>query len=307
MSLGNERVVEIWGLEKSFGSRKVVSGIDLHVERGECLGLLGPNGAGKTTTIRMLLGVLPPDGGQIRVLGFDVPRAARRMREKLGVVPQFDNLDPDFTVIENLVTYGSYFGLRKKELEPTLDRLLDLAQLKERADARIQSLSGGMKRRLTLARALINDPELLVLDEPTTGLDPQARQHIWELLRSLRDEGRSLILTTHYMEEAERLCDRVAIIDRGIVQACDSPRALIRKHLESSVVELHAVLDEEWITEASAKHGIRIEKGLGVVRLYGDDRELLVAIAEATGGEYLYRPANLEDVFLTLTGRGLRE
>lgn len=307
MTFVSERVVDIRGLEKSFGSRKVVSGIDLHVDRGECLGLLGPNGAGKTTTIRMLLGVLPPDRGEIRVLGYAVPQQARKMREKLGVVPQFDNLDPDFTVRENLVTYASYFGLGRKDIEPRIGRLLELAQLQDRADAPIHTLSGGMKRRLTLARALVNDPELLVLDEPTTGLDPQARQHIWELLRALRNQGRSLILTTHYMEEAERLCDRVAIIDKGIVQACDSPRALIRKHLESSVVELHGELDDGWITEASAKHGIRIERGLGVVRLYGDDRELLVAIAEAAGGEYLYRPANLEDVFLKLTGRDLRE
>lgn len=301
------RVMEIRGLCKRFGRREVVSNLDLHLERGECLGLLGPNGAGKTTTLRMMLGLIPPDAGEIRVLGFEVPAQARRMRERLGVVPQFDNLDPDFTVYENLVTYGSYFGLSSKLLAERIPRLLELAQLTDRAKSRIQTLSGGMKRRLTLARALINDPELLVLDEPTTGLDPQARQHIWERLRALRDEGRSLILTTHYMDEAERLCDRIAIIDRGTVQACDSPRRLIRAHLEAFVVELHDIPGESFLSRVSEAPGVRQERGLGVLRLYGDDREALLSIADSAEREYLYRPANLEDVFLKLTGRELRE
>lgn len=301
------RVVDVRGLRKRYGQRTVVDGIDLHLDRGECLGLLGPNGAGKTTTLRMMLGIIPPDGGDIRVLGFDVPREGSLMRARLGVVPQFDNLDPDFTVRENLVTYGSYFGLSSKLLDERIPRLLDFAQLTERKNAPIQTLSGGMKRRLTLARALINDPELLVLDEPTTGLDPQARQHIWERLRALRDEGRSLILTTHYMEEAERLCDRVAIIDRGRVQACDSPRALIRRYLEAFVVEVREIPGKDWLSTIGKESGIRIERGLGVVRLYGHDRELLLAIAEGAQAEYSYRPANLEDIFLKLTGRELRE
>lgn len=302
-----EYVVEIRGLEKSYGRRKVVRGIDLDLKRGECLGLLGPNGAGKTTTLRMILGILPPDAGSIRVLGYEVPEEGSRMRKKLGVVPQFDNLDPDFTVRENLLTYGSYFGLSRKIVDDRIKRLLEFAKLEDRASSSIQALSGGMKRRLTLARALINDPELLILDEPTTGLDPQARQHIWERLRALRDEGRSLILTTHYMDEAERLCDRIAIVDGGSIRACDSPRALIRQHLEAVVLELHDAPGSDWLKPVKRIPDIRVERGLGVIRLYGNDREPLLAIAEETGAEYLYRPANLEDVFLKLTGRELRE
>ncbi|HXH02578.1 MAG TPA: ATP-binding cassette domain-containing protein [Candidatus Competibacteraceae bacterium] len=302
-----QAVVEVSGLVKRYGERNVVDGVDLTIEPGECFGLLGPNGAGKTTTLRMLLGLTPPSGGQIRVLGHPIPAEARIMRTRVGVVPQFDNLDPDFTVRENLATYGSYFGLRGRELERRIEQLLEFAQLADRGDAPIQTLSGGMKRRLTLARALINRPELLVLDEPTTGLDPQARQHIWERLRRLLGDGRSLILTTHYMEEAERLCDRIAIIDHGRVQACDSPRGLIRTHIEPHVVELHGAVDPTWLAGAQSASGVRLERVGETVFLYGFEREPLLALADAAGTEYLYRPANLEDVFLKLTGRELRD
>src|SRR5690606_8221958 len=203
LSTPGQAAVVARGLEKRYGDALVVAGIDLEIYHGECFGLLGPNGAGKTTTLRMLMGLTPPTGGSIEVLGFPVPQRAREMRRRAGVVPQFDNLDPDFTVRENLVTYASYFGLKRRQLDGRIEQLLEYAQLSDRADAAIGALSGGMKRRLTLARALINDPALIVLDEPTTGLDPQARQHIWERLRRLLNQGRTLILTTHYMEEAE--------------------------------------------------------------------------------------------------------
>ena len=215
-------------LVKRFGAATVVDGIDLRVPRGGCFGLLGPNGAGKTTTLRMILGQSPPSGGELTVLGEAMPAAGRRVRARIGVVPQDDNLDPDFTVMENLRVYASYFPRPAREpLEPFLMSLLDFVALADRAQDRIQSLSGGMRRRLVIARALVNDPELLILDEPTTGLDPQIRHLIWARLRELGNHGTTVLLTTHYMEEAERLCDRLAIIDHGRILAEDSPRRLV--------------------------------------------------------------------------------
>ncbi len=293
------------GLSKRYGDRVVVDGVDLCVRAGECFGLLGPNGAGKTTTLRMLLGLTPPSAGSIEVLGLPVPARAREMRRRAGVVPQFDNLDPDFTVAENLATYASYFGLKGPGLKARIAELLEYAQLADRADAPIQALSGGMKRRLTLARALINDPALLVLDEPTTGLDPQARQHIWERLRRLLNQGRTLILTTHYMEEAERLCDRAAIMDHGRIVACDSPAALIRAHIEPHVIELRARDADTFLGRPHAFAGVRVEHVGETVLLYAHDRERLLAAAGAL--PFIQRPANLEDVFLKLTGRELRD
>lgn len=233
-----ETVVRAVGLTKLYGETPVVKGIDFSVYRGECVGLLGPNGAGKTTTLRLLLGTAHPSGGTLEVLGLPVPARAAEMRRRLGVVPQFDNLDPDFTVAENLQTYGSYFGLGRAALAERVPVLLEFAALTERAGAKISALSGGMKRRLTLARALINDPELLILDEPTTGLDPQARQLLWRRLRELLAAGKTLLLTTHYMEEAERLCDRIMVMDHGVILATGSPAELIRAHIEPQVVEL---------------------------------------------------------------------
>ena len=305
MSTPGQAAVVARGLEKRYGDALVVAGIDLEIYHGECFGLLGPNGAGKTTTLRMLMGLTPPTGGSIEVLGFPVPQRAREMRRRAGVVPQFDNLDPDFTVRENLVTYASYFGLKRRQLDGRIEQLLEYAQLSDRADAAIGALSGGMKRRLTLARALINDPALIVLDEPTTGLDPQARQHIWERLRRLLNQGRTLILTTHYMEEAERLCDRIAIMDGGRIVACDSPGNLIRNHIEPYVVELRAAAADAWLRLPHRLPGVRIEHVGETVLLYGSDRE---ALLQATAGhEFIQRPADLEDVFLKLTGRELRD
>lgn len=303
--------VEARGLGKSFGSHAVVDGVDLTVPRGECFGLLGPNGAGKTTTLRMILGLSPPDRGSLYVLGEPVPARARAARERIGVVPQLDNLDPDFTVRENLLTYGSYFRNLAHEgraaMEARVDRLLAFASLTGRADAAIPALSGGMKRRLTLARALINDPDLVVLDEPSTGLDPQARQHIWQRLRDLREDGRTLILTTHYMDEAERLCDRIGIVDGGRLVACDSPSKLIHEHLEPHVIELRGDAAGQWRSADRAPVDGRIREVGETVLLYGHNPETLLAPVRALGVAYLQRPANLEDVFLHLTGHDLRE
>lgn len=300
------------GLVRTYGNVNVVDGIDLSIPTGECFALLGPNGAGKTTTLRMLLGLTPPSAGRIEVLGEPIPERARAMRERAGIVPQFDNLDPDFSVRENLITYGAYYGARRQQVEARMNDLLAFAELTERADDPIQGLSGGMKRRLTLARALVNDPELIALDEPSTGLDPQARQHIWERLHTLRRQGRTLLLTTHYMEEAERLCDRAAIIDNGRIVACDSPRNLIAEHIEPHVVELRgdlalASVQTDWLRPLTDA-GLRVEPVGETVLIYGNEREPLLNTVEALiGSGYLYRPASLEDVFLRLTGRDLRD
>lgn len=296
------------GLSKSYGGANVVDGLDLTIERGECFGLLGPNGAGKTTTLRLMLGQTPPTGGAIQVFGQPIPAATRAMHQCTGIVPQTDNLDPDFTVAENLLTYGSYFGIPAREIRERLPELLSFAGLSERADASIESLSGGMRRRLTLARALINQPDLLVLDEPTTGLDPQARQYIWSRLHHLQAAGQTLLLTTHYMEEAERLCDRAAIIDDGRLVACDSPRGLIEHFIEPHVVELRGELANSW-RHTQPHLPTRREEDVGeTVLLYTSNRDNLLACLEARfGGGHIYRPANLEDVFLRLTGRELRD
>src|SRR5689334_355501 len=233
-------------IRKSYGGREVVSGVDLELARGECFGLLGPNGAGKTTTLRMLLGLTVPDSGEITLLDHPVPQAAREGRIRVGVVPQIDNLDPDFTVRENLVVYGRYFGIAKAAMEKRVPGLLEFANLEARADSRVQELSGGMKRRLVLARALVNDPELLFLDEPTTGLDPQARHLMWERLRVLLREGKTILLTTHFMDEAERLCDRLKIIDHGRSLAEGTPQALIAAHIEPEVVEVYGEGVDAW-------------------------------------------------------------
>jgi len=296
------------GLSKSYGGQRVVDGVDLVVHEGECFGLLGPNGAGKTTTLRMLLGLTPPDAGELRVLGEPIPARARHAREQIGVVPQFDSLDPDFTVRENLVTYASYFGLRGPRLAPRIAELLAFANLEGREEMAIAALSGGMKRRLTLARALINRPRLVVLDEPTTGLDPQARHYIWQRLRELRDGGTTLILTTHYMEEAERLCDRLVILDAGHILASDTPRALINAHIEPHVVEIIGTTGGDAPDpELSALPGVRLHRAGDLVLLYTAAPRLLLERLDAAGQRYLHRPANLEDVFLKLTGHELRD
>jgi lipooligosaccharide transport system ATP-binding protein len=295
------------GLRKSFGALEVVSGVDLAVAAGECFGLLGPNGAGKTTTLRLCLGLIRPDAGEIELLGEPVPRRAREARVRVGVVPQFDNLDPDFTVAENLLVYGRYFGLSPREVQARIAPLLEFAGLAGRGAAKINSLSGGMKRRLTLARALVNDPQLLFLDEPTTGLDPQARHLIWERMRRLTAEGKTLVLTTHHMEEAERLCQRLAIMDHGRIIAGGSPRALIAEHIEPQVVEVHGRGVEVW-TERAKSLAARVERVGDTVFCYAENLEPLLKSLEGQSElVYLHRPASLEDVFLKLTGRDLRD
>jgi lipooligosaccharide transport system ATP-binding protein len=299
--------LSVRGLRKRYGDQEVVCGVDLEVASGECFGLLGPNGAGKTTTLKLCLGLTDPDAGEVRLLDHQVPARAREARAQVGVVPQFDNLDPDFTVAENLVVYGRYFGLRAREIEARMPQLLEFSGLAGRADAKIQALSGGMKRRLTLARALVNEPRLLFMDEPTTGLDPQARHLIWERLRRLTQEGRTLVLTTHFMEEAERLCTRVAIMDRGRIIAEGSPRALIAGHIEPQVLEVHGPGIDAWADQARAL-AARIERIGETAFCYAANVEPLLAGLRAEPGlVYLHRPANLEDVFLKLTGRDLRD
>ncbi len=303
-----ERVIEVRGLRKIYGGQAVVDGIDLDVQRGECFGLLGPNGAGKSTTLRMLMGTTPPDSGDVRVLGSRIPADARRMRERVGVVPQKDNLDPDFTVFENLSVYASYFGLRGAESNAKLRELLSFVALEEKTAAAVPTLSGGMQRRLTLARALVNSPDLLVLDEPSTGLDPQARHVIWQRLRTLKSEGKTLILTTHYMDEAERLCDRMAIMDHGKILVVGSPKDLIQNLIEPHVLEVHGVDVAPWIEHVAQPQALRIEHVGETAFCYSrDDRALLAASADYPRLQFLSRRANLEDVFLKLTGRDLRD
>jgi lipooligosaccharide transport system ATP-binding protein len=295
------------GLRKSFGSLEVVCGVSLAVESGECFGLLGPNGAGKTTTLKLCLGLIEPDAGEMELLGEPVPQRAREARRRVGVVPQFDNLDPDFTAAENLLVYGRYFGMRSQDIAARVPELLDFAGLAGRGDAKINALSGGMKRRLTLARALVNDPQIVFMDEPTTGLDPQARHLIWERLRRLTQQGKTLVLTTHFMEEAERLCNRLAIMDQGKIIAEGSPRALIAEHIEPHVVEVHGGGFEAWMEQARSLCP-RVERAGDTVFCYTDQvAPILRNLAGKSDLAYLHRPASLEDVFLKLTGRDLRD
>jgi len=300
-------VIRAEGLRKRYADLTVVDGVDLTVAAGECFGLLGPNGAGKTTTLRILLGLTHPSEGMLRVLGHAVPEEARAMRARVGVVPQTDALDPDFTVRENLVTWASYFGL-ETGMDERIDRLMRFAALEGRARAPVTALSGGMRRRLTLARALINRPDLILLDEPTTGLDPQARQHIWQRLRHLRDDGVTLILTTHYMEEAERLCDRLAIIDHGRIVALGRPRDLVAAWIEPHVLELRGERAVDWGHAVGAALADRCEQVGDTLLLYAhDDDPLLGALQETEALDYHIRRGNLEDVFLRLTGHELRD
>jgi len=288
----------------------VVAGLSFRVERGRCFGLLGPNGAGKTTTLRLCLGLTAPDSGNINLNGCVIPAEAQRARTKVGVVPQFDNLDPDFTTSENLLVFGRYFGLADNEVRGRIPDLLDFAGLGGKADARIATLSGGMKRRLTLARALVNDPDIVFLDEPTTGLDPQARHLIWERLKQLKASGKTLILTTHFMDEAERLCDTLIIIDHGRKIAEGTPRALIAEHIEPQVVEVYDEAGGE-LTAFVATHcqlAERIETSGETAFFYCRDAHALLArLAGTPGLRYIHRASNLEDVFIKLTGRELRD
>jgi lipooligosaccharide transport system ATP-binding protein len=304
----NDVVLRVEKLRKSYGDNEVVRGLDFTIRRGECFGLLGPNGAGKTTTLRCCLGLIDPNGGTIELVGEPVPQAARAARIRVGVVPQMDNLDPDFTVTENLVIYGRYFDIPYATLSARIPKLLEFAGLAAKGDVGIRTLSGGMKRRLTLARALINDPELLILDEPTTGLDPQARHLIWDGLRQLLTQGKTILITTHFMDEAERLATRLAVIDHGRMIACDTPRALIRTHVEPEVIEVFGDEAKGWAEAHGRALATRMEVTGETAFCYADDPQpLLAALAHEPGLRYLHRPANLEDLFIKLTGRELRD
>ena len=303
-----EVVLRVAGLRKLYGKNEVVRGLSFDIRRGECFGLLGPNGAGKTTTLRCCLGLIEPDGGTIEMVGEPVPQAARRARIRVGVVPQQDNLDPDFTVTENLQVYGRYFGIDPATLAARIPALLEFAGLEKRGATGLRTLSGGMKRRLTLARALINDPELLILDEPTTGLDPQARHLIWDGLRQLLSQGKTILLTTHFMDEAERLASRLAVIDHGTLIASDTPRALIAAHVEPEVIEVYGDDARAWADAQGRPLSTRVELAGETAFCYAKDPQpLLAALAHAQGVRYLHRPANLEDLFIKLTGRELRD
>jgi lipooligosaccharide transport system ATP-binding protein len=301
-------VLSVSGLRKSYGNHEVVRGLDFAIRRGECFGLLGPNGAGKTTTLRCCLGLIDPNAGTITLVGEPVPKAAREARVRVGVVPQMDNIDPDFTVAENLIIYGRYFRMPDALINERIPRLLEFAGLGTKGDANIRTLSGGMKRRLTLARALVNDPELLILDEPTTGLDPQARHLIWSGLRQLLTQGKTILLTTHFMDEAERLCTRLAVIDHGRMIASDSPRALIATHVEPEVIEVYGDEARTWATTRGRQLADRLELAGETAFCYARDAAPLLAdLGHAPGVRYLHRPANLEDLFIKLTGRELRD
>ncbi len=303
-------ILRVTGLDKRYAGNDVVAGLSFGVEPGSCFGLLGPNGAGKTTTLRLCLGLTAPDRGEISLGGHSIPGDAQAARTRVGVVPQFDNLDPDFTCAENLLVFGRYFGLKDADIRARIPRLLEFASLTAKADAKISTLSGGMKRRLTLARALVADPDIVFLDEPTTGLDPQARHLIWERLKQLKSAGKTLILTTHFMDEAERLCDRLIVMDHGRKIAEGSPRELIAAHIEPQVIE---VFDETCgrLAEFAENHrhlADRVETSGETVFFYCRDPQPLLACLNASEGlRYVHRASNLEDVFIKLTGRELRD
>ena len=306
MSL-TESVIEASDLVKSFGETSVVKGIHFQMPRGKCFGILGPNGAGKTTTIRMIMGLSPISSGQLKVLGHDIQQEGEIVRAKVGVVPQTDTLDPDFTVMENMLVYASYFDISKEVAQARADALLTLMELTDRVDAKPADLSGGMRRRLTIARALINDPELIILDEPTTGLDPQVRHMIWGKMRELLAQGKSLLLTTHYMEEAERLCDELVIMDEGEIIEHGAPSAIVQQRVEPEVMEIMLTLPECEQLLATVSD-LRFEAlGNHTLCYTRDAKSVVDCLQKEHGVSYLHRPANLEDVFLAMTGRELRD
>ena len=304
-------MIRAQGLTKAYGDVTAVAGIDFHVERGEAFGILGPNGAGKSTTMRMLGATLQRTSGDLTILDRDPAREGPAVRAHLGVVPQQDNLDTELTVAENLYTYGRYFGLPRAYLRPRIDELLAFAQLEDKRDAKVDALSGGMKRRLTIARGLVNEPSILLLDEPTTGLDPQARHVLWDRLFRLKEAGVTLVITTHYMDEAEQLCDRLVVMDGGRIVAEGSPADLIRTHSSREVVEVRFGSDR------NAEVAAHLD-GIGERREVLPDRILVYTDAgeadlQAIVGRgfmpvtSLVRRASLEDVFLRLTGRSLAD
>jgi lipooligosaccharide transport system ATP-binding protein len=304
----NAKLFEVQHLHKRYGDAEVVKDLSFEIAPGECLGVIGPNGAGKTTTIRMCLGHTVPDGGSIHALGLEMPRDALAIKAALGVVTQFDTLDPDFSCAENLLVYGRYFGMKDAAIRARIPQLLEFAALTHKAHAKPGELSGGMRRRLSLARALVNDPKLLLLDEPTTGLDPQARHLMWERLQVLLQQGKSILLTTHFMDEAERLCNRLLVLDHGKKIAEGTPRDLIAQHLEPDVVEVFGVGALALVDGPLRNLAARVEVSGETVFFYTQDAgALLQGLAAHPQLRTLHRPANLEDLFLKLTGRQIRE
>ena len=307
--MSEESLVHARGLVKRFGGYTAVDGIDVDVRRGESFGFLGPNGAGKSSTMRMVGCVSPPSDGELRILGLDPRRDGPRIRARLGVCPQLDNLDPELSVRDNLVTYARFFGINRRVARVRAAELLDFVQLGERADSKVEPLSGGMKRRLTIARALINEPELVLLDEPTTGLDPQARHLVWERLFRLKRQGVTLVLTTHYMDEAEQLCDRLVVMDGGRIVAEGSPRDLIERHSTREVVELRFdVESQEVLADKLTGIGERVEVLPDRILVYAADGDAAAAEVHRRSlraSSVLVRRSSLEDVFLHLTGRTL--
>jgi lipooligosaccharide transport system ATP-binding protein len=305
----DDSLVLATGLRKAYGEFEAVRGIDLDVRPGEAFGFLGPNGAGKSSTMRMVAAVSPPTGGELRILGLDPATQGPQIRARIGVCPQEDTLDTELSIRDNLVVYGRYFGLSRAESSARADELLRFFQLAEKAKAKVEDLSGGMKRRLTIARSLINQPDLLLLDEPTTGLDPQARHTLWDKLFRLKQEGVTLVLTTHYMDEAEQLCDRLVVMDKGLIVAEGSPLSLIREHSTREVTELRfGVGQHEEHAERLSGLAARIEVLPDRLLLYTEDGEETLARVHELGldpAAVLVRRSTLEDVFLHLTGRTL--
>lgn len=296
------------GLVKRYGSSTVVDDLSFSIAPGECLGVIGPNGAGKTTTIRMCLGLTAPDAGSITAFDMPMPQEALAIKALMGVVNQNDTLDPDFSCAENLLVYGRYFGMKTADIKARIPQLLEFASLTSKAGSKPGELSGGMKRRLSLARALVNDPKLLLLDEPTTGLDPQARHLMWERLQMLLQQGKSILLTTHFMDEAERLCSRLLVLDHGKKIAEGKPRDLIAQHLEPDVVEVYGAGALALQDAPLAKLAARVEVSGETLFFYTQDaKPLLEALQAHPQLRTLHRPANLEDLFLKLTGRQIRE
>ncbi|WP_170990704.1 ABC transporter ATP-binding protein [Herbidospora galbida] len=305
--MAEEPLIVARGLVKRFGEFTAVDGIDVSVERGEAFGFLGPNGAGKSSTMRMISCVSPPTAGELRILGMDPVRDGVAIRGRLGVCPQLGNLDTDLSVFENLTTYARYFGLSRAEARRRATELLEFVQLADRAKGKVEPLSGGMKQRLTIARALVNDPEIVLLDEPTTGLDPQARHLLWERLYQLKRQGVTLVLTTHYMDEAEQLCDRLVVMDGGRIVAEGSPRELIDRYSTPEVVELRFAGGAEVAVKLDGV-GERVDALPDRVLVYARDGDAAVAEVHRRGlspSSVLVRRSTLEDVFLHLTGRTL--
>lgn len=308
-------IFSVQGLSKRYGTTTVVNDLSFNIAAGECLGVIGPNGAGKTTTIRMCLGLTAPDTGRISyisdgtpALTLQMPKDALAIKERLGIVSQFDSLDPEFSCAENLLVFGRYFGMKDALIKERIPKLLEFASLTSKANAKLSELSGGMKRRLSLARALINDPQLLLLDEPTTGLDPQARHLMWERLQRLVQQGKSILLTTHFMDEAERLCNRLLVLDHGKKMTEGTPRQLIADNLEPDVVEVYGAGALVLVDSPLKPLAARTEVSGETVFFYTQNaKRLLTALTDYPQLRTLHRPANLEDLFLKLTGRQIRE